>query len=366
MINFFSLQARNDQYAALIQQATLEVLQESRFINGSHVERFEFDFANYLQVKHVVGVANGLDALTIALLALEIGKGDEVIVPGFTFIATWLAVSRVGATIVPADVDLNSANIGVTEILGKITTRTKAVIAVNLFGRPALTPDVVSEIQALGIRVIEDSAQSHGVAIGELRSGTNADVSCYSFYPTKNLGALGDGGAISTNDSEISRKARAFSNYGAGESKYDHIFQGLNSRLDSLQAAYLLLFLPSLDHWNVQRQEIAHSYRLGINNQKIQLLSGEIPISESVWHHFVVRVKNRQNFIDWAYRQGLELAIHYPIIPLDNPAYSELRKNSDLKLHNSRILAREVCSLPIYPQLSSKEQKSIIDIINKY
>lgn len=216
MINFFSLQSRNDQHAAQIQQATLEVLQESRFINGSHVEKFESEFAKYLQVNHVVGVANGLDALTIALLALEIGVGDEVIVPGFTFIATWLAVSRVGATIVPVDVDLSSANIEAKEILEKITTRTKAVIAVNLFGRPALKPDTISKIQGFGIRVIEDSAQSHGATIGEQRSGTNADISCYSFYPTKNLGALGDGGAISTNDRDISRNARALSNYGAG------------------------------------------------------------------------------------------------------------------------------------------------------
>ena len=273
MIDFFSLEERNSQFADQILRATQEVLNESRFINGSHVEKFESEFANYLGVNCVVGVANGLDAITLALLALDIGQGDEVIVPGFTFIATWLAVSRVGAKIVPVDVSLRSANIDFKNIISHLNKNTKAVIVVNLYGRPALNPQEVRFIRSKGVRVIEDAAQSHGALSGGLRSGSYSDIACFSFYPTKNLGALGDGGAISTNDESLAIKVRAYANYGSIKSKYDHELQGLNSRLDSLQAAYLLLFLSSLDTWNHQRQKIAKNYIEGIKNPNFEILS---------------------------------------------------------------------------------------------
>ena len=366
MIDFFSLEERNSEFADQILNATKEVLAESRFINGSHVEKFESEFADYLSVAHVVGVANGLDAITLALLALDIGPGDEVIVPGFTFIATWLAVSRVGATIIPVDVKLQSANIDFEKILVSLTDRTKAVIVVNLYGRPALTPKEVSIIQSKGIRVIEDAAQSHGAISEGLRSGSYSDIACFSFYPTKNLGALGDGGAVSTNDKSLALKIRAYANYGSFKSKYNHEIQGLNSRLDSLQAAYLLLFLPFLDDWNLGRKRIANRYRDGIYNSKIQSLSLEIEINDSVWHHFVVRVSDRQDLLLRARSQGINLDVHYPLPLTESALFKDSLGEVQVKTENSFTLASQVVSLPIYPQFQVEKQDLVIDFLNQY
>jgi dTDP-4-amino-4,6-dideoxygalactose transaminase len=366
MIDFFSLRARNDSFAGLIQEATREVLEESRFINGSHVEKFESEFADYLQVKHVVGLANGLDAITIALLALDIGDGDEVIVPGFTFIATWIAVSRVGATLVPVDVSLESANLGIDAVLENITARTKAVIAVNLYGRPALNPEEVVRIKALGIYVIEDAAQSHGVKSQGVRSGSYSDISCFSFYPTKNLGCLGDGGAIATNDFNLARVARKYANYGSGETKYTYSLQGLNSRLDSLQAAYLSIFLPHLDTWNLQRQNIASRYHSGISNLSLVRLNSDISVADSVWHHFVIRVENRQELIQQAQRSGIQLDVHYPTHLPRLKIFEKCRKVISGELKNSATLAEEVVSLPMYPDLSHDAQIEVLNFLNDF
>jgi dTDP-3-amino-3,4,6-trideoxy-alpha-D-glucose transaminase len=370
VIPFFSIRERNAEMETQLKQAFQGCLSSGTLIGGNEVDEFEREFGAYLggSAPSVIGVGNGLDALRLILLALGIGAGDEVIVPGFTFIATWLAVAQTGAKIVPVDVSLETANLQVAGIEAAISSRTRAIVAVHLYGRIALSPDEIEKFESAGIWVIEDAAQAHGSAISGSKAGTLGTAAAFSFYPTKNLGCLGDGGGVVTRDLELAARIRALSNYGANPADKSHYqILGWNSRLDALQAAFLRCFLPKLDQWNLDRAKIAERYRHELRTSPtiLGMIGEHRPVYESIWHQFVIRVKDRDHFLRRARAGGIELACHYPLTPLDTQAFStftNIDRSADLQ--NSRELARTVVSLPTYPQLSSPDQKEILEVVN--
>lgn len=372
MIPFFSLEERNRDFAADLRSAFHASIEGGVFIGGEVLEDFEFEFSNYLDAGRscVVGVANGLDALRLILEGLDIGPGDEVIVPGFTFIATWLAVAHVGATIVPVDVDPKTANIDLYAVYEAITENTKAVIVVHLYGRMAITSADAKVLQQIGVLVIEDAAQAHGSAIGGLKAGTLGTAAAFSFYPTKNLGCLGDGGAVVTKDAILSRRIRSLANYGVDqENKYMNHHVGWNSRLDPLQAAFLSKFLPYLDKWNTIRRSIADQYlnALTENPNVTRIIGAEKSLQESVWHHFVIQVEDRNSIFKLAKKSGVELGCHYPHLPIDMPAFKRHKQVAARhSLKNARLLARTVVSLPIYPQLPNAQQLAVISALTTH
>lgn len=327
-----------------LDQAYHRVVESGRFVMGAELEAFESEFAKYCEVNHCIGVGNGLDALHLLLHAYGIGHGDEVIVPSNTFIATWLAVTECGAVPVPVEPCIETHNIDPELIAGAITTRTRAIIAVHLYGQPA-DMDPINDLAAKhGLVVIEDAAQAQGANYKGRRTGSLANAAATSFYPGKNLGALGDGGAVLTNDDAIAGRVRQLRNYGS-KVKYRHDLAGYNSRLDELQAAFLRVKLSVLDEWNARRRKIAKHYS--------NLLSGtgiEVPITpdyvEAVWHLYVIRSKQRDLLQAHLLQQGIETLIHYPIPPHQQNCYAEYRKTP---LPVAERLASEILSLPISP-----------------
>lgn len=368
MIPFFSFQGRNEEISEELLESFEVSVNSGLFIGGPELESFEYAFAEYLGGDaKVVGVGNGLDALRIILLALGIGPGDEVIVPAFTFVATWLAVSQTGATLVPVDICLDSANIDAEEIRSAISPQTKAIIVVHLFGRIGLTLDEIQEFEEMGIRVIEDAAQAHGAEIDGKHSGTLGTAGAFSFYPTKNLGCLGDGGAITTSDVNLGKRCRQLSNYGAKSgNKYLHELQGWNTRLDPIQASFLKRMLPHLDRWNAMRQKLAARYKMGFEDipDLVKVIGHGREFEGSVWHHFVIRVSNRDEVIRLALEQGVQLDCHYPYWPGEMPAFSG-SKNVQVRsrIVNAPQLAQTVISLPIYPHLKTSDQDIVIEAI---
>lgn len=333
------------------------------FINGKEVEQFESEFAKYCGANNAVGCANGFDALYLILRAYNIGKDDEVIIPSHTFIATALAVTYTGAKPIFVECDLETYNINPGLIESKINSKTKAIIAVHLYGQTADMNPILKIAKKHNLKVIEDAAQSHGATYYEKKAGNLGDAAGFSFYPGKNLGALGDGGVVVTNDSTISEKIRALSNYGSKE-KYNHIYKGVNSRLDEMQAAFLRIKLTKLDHWNNRRKEIARNYLQGINNSKI-IKPITRDFANHVWHLFVVRTKNRNMFQQYLLDKDIHTTIHYPIAIHNQQAYSDLNyKDSDFPI--AKKIADEVISLPLYYGITNKEIEYTIDVINKY
>ena len=337
-----------------------DVLNSNWFIKGKFLAEFEKKFADYCGAKKCIGCGNGLDALSLILKAYNISDGDEVIIPANTFIATALAVSYVGAK--PVLVDSNDFyNMDVELIENAITDKTKAIIAVHLYGMPA-DMDPINEIASkYGLVVIEDAAQAHGAIYKGKKVGTLGDAAAFSFYPGKNLGSLGDGGAVVTNNEDIAEKIRKLGNYGSSK-KYIHEFKGVNSRLDEMQAAFLNVKLNHLDDWNNSRKEIAKYYLENITNKKVKLpkLINEI---ESVWHLFVVRVENRDEFIKYLSDNGIQALIHYPITVNKQDAYKEL--NSYI-FEKAEKYANEIVSLPMYPNLTEEMLRYVVDVINKF
>ncbi len=306
------------------------VLQESNYILGPHVEAFESAWAGYCKAKYCVGVDNGLEALKIALEACGVGKGDEVIVPSHTYIATWLAVSHVGATPVPVEPKPGSFLIDADSIKGAITSKTKAIIPVHLYGEVCDMFSISALASVYGIKVIEDSAQSHGIPL-------LGHVGCYSFYPTKNLGAIGDAGGIVTNDPAIEEKARLLRNYGM-ESKDCYRMKGYNARLDELQAAVLLDKLPKLNQWNEQRRQQALFYDKNLK------LDGKPKITDGrVWHQYVIQHPARESLKSGLEAMGIGTRVHYPTPPHKQPCYSEC---STWNLPIAERYAKTVLSLP--------------------
>lgn len=358
MIPFLDLKAAYDELASELDEAVLRASRSGWYIGGPEVESFERAYAQYTGASYCVGVGNGLDALILALRALDVGAGDEVIVPSHTFIATWLAVSAVGATPVPVDPPLGCYNIEVEGIKKAITPKTKVIMPVHLYGIPADMDAICALAKQHRLYVLEDAAQAHGAKVRGKRIGSHGDVVAWSFYPGKNLGALGDGGAITTNNETIAKRIRLLGNYGS-EVKYHHLEQGVNSRLDPIQAAVLAVKLKHLDVWNQRRRDIAQSYLDGLKNTDLAL--PQVPDwAEPVWHLFVVRSAQSQALQAHLSEHKIGTLIHYPIPPHLQAAYRNLNIGKG-RLPIAEHYAETLLSLPIGPQLSLKSAQSVVE-----
>jgi dTDP-4-amino-4,6-dideoxygalactose transaminase len=359
-VPFLDLKAAYTELKEEIDQAVMRVLNSGWYILGSEVEAFEQEYAAFCGSEHAVGLGNGLDALHLALLALGVGPGDEVIVPSNTYIATWLAVSQCGATPVPVEPDEATYNIDPNCIETVITPRTKVIIPVHLYGQSADMDPILAIANEHGLRVLEDAAQSHGAYYKGKRIGSHGDAVAWSFYPGKNLGALGDGGAVTTNDQEIADRIRLLRNYGS-QLKYVHEVRGINSRLDTIQAAILRVKLKYIDEWNARRKSIANAYLEGLVDTGLTLPHVP-PWTDPVWHLFVVRTNNRESFRQDLEKNGIGTLIHYPIPPHLQKAYSSLgHVPGDYQI--SEFMAKEVLSLPIGPQLDQVGVQKVIEVI---
>lgn len=357
-VPFLDLRAAYLELKPEIDSAIARVLDSGWYILGPEVEAFEAEWAEYCGASHAVGVGNGLDALALALRALEIGPGDEVIVPSNTYIATWQAVSAVGATPVPVEPDPLTYNIDPTLIPAAITPRTKALLPVHLYGQPADLDPILAIARSHNLAVVEDAAQAHGARYKGQRLGAHGDVVCWSFYPGKNLGALGDAGAITTNRVDLADRIRVLRNYGSRE-KYVNEVQGVNSRLDPLQAAVLRVKLGVLDEWNERRRRIADFYtdRLAETN----LILPHVPQwADPTWHLYVVRSSERDALQERLIKAGIGTLIHYPIPPHLQEAFAESITASLIFAEKS---ACEILSLPIGPQLGRKQVESVARVL---
>ncbi|MFC5476714.1 DegT/DnrJ/EryC1/StrS family aminotransferase [Massilia suwonensis] len=346
-IDFLNLGRVNAPYEPAIRDAIDRVLRSGYYILGQETAAFEQEFAHYCGVRHCIGVANGLDALHLILRGYDIGAGDEVIVPANTFIATWLAVSLVGARIVPVEPDESTWNIDPQRIEEAITPRTRAIMPVHLYGAPAQM-DAIREIaQRHRLCVIEDAAQAHGARYGGRRAGGLGDAAGFSFYPGKNLGALGDGGAITTNDDELAERLRKLRNYGSSI-KYQHDVAGVNSRLDEIQSAVLRVKLQHLDADNARRAAVAQAYREALADTPVELM--RVPGgTESVWHLFVVRTPERDALRDYLTAHGIGTQIHYPLPCHRQEAFAGQDWPA---LPVTERLQAQILSLPMAPYLS--------------
>ena len=362
-IPFLDLKASYGEVRAEIEIALKRVLESGWYILGPEVDAFEKEYAEYCAAQQCVGVANGLDALHLALLAMGVGAGDEVIVPSNTYIATWLAVSQCGAIPVPVEPDIYTFNINPALIEEAITARTKVILPVHLYGLPADLDPIIAIARKHGLKVLEDGAQAHGARYKGRRLGAHGDAVAWSFYPGKNLGALGDGGAVTTNDPEIADKIRVLRNYGS-RVKYVNEVRGFNSRLDPLQAAVLAVKLRYLDEWNDRRRTIASRYATGLAGT--QLLLPKTPEwAEPAWHLFVVRHSKRDELARFLANNGIGTMIHYPIPPHRQAAYADLQR-SLRSLPVSETIHREVLSLPNGPAMSDTDIEAVVMQVARY
>ncbi|MGP4805455.1 DegT/DnrJ/EryC1/StrS family aminotransferase [Agrobacterium cavarae] len=356
MIPFLDLGASYRELEQEIDAAIKRVLTGGWYILGEEVARFESEYADYCSSAEAVGVANGLDALVLSLRVLGVGSGDEVIVPSNTFIATWLAVSAVGALPVPVEPNPETHNLEASKVVEAITEKTKAIIAVHLYGQPADLDEIKAVAARANLFLIEDAAQAHGARYKGKRIGAHGDAVCWSFYPAKNLGAFGDGGAVTTDNSEIASRLRILRNYGSKE-KYLNEVQGMNSRLDPIHAAVLSVKLKYLDEWNARRKQIAARYLA-----ELQIVDVVLPVvpawADPVWHLFVIRTKDRAGLQRRLYDIGVSTQIHYPLAPSQQKAYAGVL-DPRLNLSVAAELAGEVLSLPIGPH-QTDEQTSLI------
>lgn len=343
-----------------LRKAFERVLDSGWLILGNEVEAFEREFRGYCGAAECVGVANGLDALTLILRGMGIGAGDEVIVPANTYIATWLAVTHVGATPVPVEPLEATFNIDPVMVSKAITPRTRAVLAVHLYGQPAQLDALLEVARAHGLRLVEDAAQCHGARFHDRRIGSHGDAVAWSFYPGKNLGALGDGGAVTSNDPQLADRIRVLRNYGS-RTKYHNEVIGVNSRLDELQAAFLRAKLPLLDAHNAQRAAIAARYREALTGSDL-LLPETPPFAHPAWHLFVIRHRRRDDLARRLGADGIGTLIHYPVPPHLQPAYAGAGwKRGDFPL--TERIHNEVLSLPIGPMMSLKEADQVASCV---
>jgi dTDP-4-amino-4,6-dideoxygalactose transaminase len=343
------------QYAVIkneIDTVMSEVISQAAFVGGPYVKAFEDAFAKFCGVKHCIGVGNGTDALYVALRSLGVGPGHEVITAANSFIATSEAITQTGARVVFVDTDPNTYNIDANRIEEKITAKTKAIVPVHLFGQPADMERISGIAARHCLQVVEDAAQAHGAEISGTRTGSFGHLACFSFYPGKNLGAYGDGGAIVTNDEVHALRCRQIANHGRTR-KYDHEFEGVNSRLDGLQAGILSVKLNHLTEWTKRRREISDIYREFLDNSGASL-PVEMPGVRHVYHLFVVRVKNRDAVQMHLKERGIETGVHYPIALPNLAAYKYLgHKPDDFPVAN--LYSQQILSLPIYPELSPSQ-----------
>ena len=355
------LTSPHEELRGELEGAFRKVLESGWYVLGSEVEAFEREYADYCSAKYCVGVANGLEALRLSLLAMGVGPGDEVIVPAHTFIASWLAVSHCGATPVPVEPRIDTYNIDPEQIEEVITKKTRVIMPVHLYGQPADLDPILKLARKYGLKVLEDAAQAHGASYKSKRIGAHGDLVAWSFYPVKNLGALGDGGTITTNDGELAARIRMLGNYGS-KNKYSHEIQGFNSRLDDLQAAFLRIKLDHLDRWNHRRKEIANIYLQELNKHPAITLPEVISSADPVWHLFVIRHPQRDTFQRLLEQQGIQTMIHYPVPPHLSDAYTSCQAD-DRTLQLTEKIANEVISLPLHPTLSDEQVRAVVEAI---
>ena len=360
-VPFLDLRAAYFELKPEIDDAVARVLNSGWYIGGEEVEAFETEWAAYCEAKYAVGVGNGLDALHLALKAMGVGERDEVIVPSNTYIATWLAVSQCGATPVPVEPIEATYNMDPDRIEAAITSRTKVILPAHLYGQPADLEPIFFIARKHGLLVLEDAAQAHGARYRGKRIGAHGDAVAWSFYPGKNLGALGDGGAVTTNGSDIAERIRMLRNYGSRE-KYVNEVKGVNSRLDPIQAAVLRVKLARLDDWNKRRAAMARLYSEGLVRSGI-VKPTVMDCTESVWHLYVVRHSQRDRVRRALAEVGIGTVIHYPIPPHEQSAYTDGKFGP---LGATSRLAREVFSLPMGPRLSEEQVRYVIAQVNRY
>jgi dTDP-4-amino-4,6-dideoxygalactose transaminase len=344
-VRFLDVKAIHATIGAELAEAVDRVVHSGWFVLGPEVEAFEAEWADYVGAAYCVSVGNGLDALTLTLRALGIGAGDEVVVPSHTFVATWLAVAACGATPVPAEVDERTYNLTSYEV----GPRTRAVLPVHLYGQPTEVPD-------LGVPVVDDAAQAHGARWDGIRVGGHGRTACWSFYPGKNLGALGDGGAVTTDDADLAARLRLLRNYGSAR-KYVHEQAGVNSRLDEIQAAALRVKLRHLDDWNARRRSVAARYTEALRDVVVTPVVS--PAADPVWHLYVIRVPDRDGVAARLAESGVETLVHYPTPPHRQQAFAGA--GHDLPVAD--LLAREVLSLPMGPHLDDAAVDRVIDAV---
>jgi len=371
MIPFLDLKLINSRHRSELIEACTQVIDRGQFVLGGECRLYEKEFSNYCGTKHCIGTANGLDALNLIFRAFkELGmldEGDEVIVPSNTYIASILAITENRLRPVLVEPDEETYNINPELIVNSITSRTKAILAVHLYGQMADMPMIKDIAVKHNLLIIEDSAQSHGASINRRKAGSWGDASGFSFYPGKNLGALGDAGAVTTNNDELSHTIRALGNYGSVE-KYKNIYLGVNSRLDEIQAAILRVKLKYLDADICRRRAVASAYRENINNPlitlpKAPLISGTIDSNNHVWHLFVVRVSKRDLFQSFLAEKGIQTLIHYPIPPHRQKAYRQFSNESH---PISEAIHNEALSLPISQVMTDDQVEFVIDAVNKF
>jgi len=367
-IEFFQVAPYTAQMIAQIKQAANDVIDSGWYILGPHKQKFEANFAKYCNVNHAIGVGNGLEAISIALQAMDIGQGDEVIVPAHTFIATWLAVSKVGAKPVPVDVDYSTGNIAPNLIEAAITKQTKAIIPVHLYGQPCDMQPILQLAKKYNLKLIDDSAQAHGASYDNKTVGGFCDASTFSFYPAKNLGALGDGGAVTANDSELADKIKTIANYGSKQ-KYHHIHMGTNSRLDEMQAAILNVKLDYLDNEIKHRRQIADIYTNELANIAGLDLPQVVAGANPVWHLYTVKTDKRQALIQHLADNNIASLIHYPLTPLQQQCYADYAAQYGYKATDYPVsvkIAATTLSLPIGMHLSEVDVLYVCEKVKSF
>ena len=361
VIKFLDLYKINERFRVEFDQRVKDVLDSGWYIHGKQDELFEKHFAEFCGVKHCIGCANGLDALNLIIKGFGFKEDDEIIVPANTYIASILAISENGCTPVLVEPDINTYNINPDLIEEKITKNTKAIMVVHLYGQAVRMDKIWQVAKKHGLKIIEDSAQAHGAVYKGKKTGSLGDASGFSFYPGKNLGCLGDGGCVTTNDDELAARIRAIANYGS-DRKYHHIYKGINSRLDEFQAAFLDVKLSCLNEDNSRRREISKFYRENIKNPKI-ILPKVYDENAHVWHIFAVRTQKRDEFQKYLADNGIQTIIHYPTPPHKQDAYKEWNALSypiTEEIHNT------VLSLPISPVITDEEAARVVEVINEY
>ena len=366
MLKFLDLQKINNQYKDELKQVSEEVIDSGWYLLGERCKLFEKKLAGYTDVKHVIGVANGLDALRIILRAyIELGymqEGDEIIVPANTYIASVLAITENRLIPVFVEPSLDSYNIDIDNIENKISERTRAIMVVHLYGRVCWSEKLVSIALKYNLKIIEDNAQAIGASFNGIKTGNLGDAAGFSFYPGKNLGALGDSGAVTTSDSKLADTIRAIANYGSNQ-KYVNTYTGLNSRMDEIQAAFLSVKLKYIDKENDIRKAIAKHYIDNIKNDKIVLPIYPNSPENHVWHIFVIRTINRDDLQKYLTDHNIQTIIHYPIPPHKQNCYS---KYNSINLPITEKIHNEVLSLPISPVMEKSEIDRVIDVMNNW
>jgi dTDP-4-amino-4,6-dideoxygalactose transaminase len=362
-VPFLDLRAATHPVRDELAEAMSRVLDSGWYLLGRELEAFEAEYASYVEAEHCIGVANGLDALHLCLRAMDVGPGDEVIVPSNTYIATWLAVTQAGARPVPVEPDEATYNLDPERVAAAITPRTKVILPVHLYGHPADLDPILEVARRHGLRVLDDAAQAHGARYRGRRIGGLADATAWSFYPGKNLGALGDGGGVTTNDPEIADRLTTLRNYGS-RVKYVNEVPGFNSRLDEVQAAILRVKLRVLDEWNARRVRVAARYRAGLSGTRVSLPAAAA-WADAVWHLFVVRSRERTAFQRHLAERGVQTLIHYPIPPHLQAAYRFLGLPAG-SLPIAERIHEEVLSLPIGPELTADQVEEVIQAVRDF